>query len=110
MALPPGTYNIKVEVDGTGIYIIDQDVSVISYFPHMHLRGQDMRLIANYPNGESETLISIPEYDFDWQLFYYPDRQVSLPKGTRLDVIAHYDNSAANPLSGPSGIPLRTKL
>ena len=78
-------------------YIIDQDVSVISYFPHMHWRGRDMKLVANYPNGETQTLISVPDYDFDWQLFYYPDRRIPLPKGTRLDIIAHYDNSAANP-------------
>ncbi len=78
-------------------YIIDQDVSAISYFPHMHVRGKDMKLVANYPNGETATLISVPEYDFDWQLFYYPDRRIALPAGTRLDIIAHYDNSAANP-------------
>ena len=78
-------------------YIIDQDVTVISYFPHMHVRGKDMDLIANYPNGESRSLINIPEYDFDWQLFYYPQKPVPLPAGTRLDIVAHYDNSAANP-------------
>ena len=78
-------------------YIIDQDVSVISYFPHMHYRGKDMDLIANFPNGESRSLINIPKYDFDWQLFYYPAKPVPLPAGTRLDIIAHYDNSAANP-------------
>ena len=54
-------------------------------------------MIANYPNGESETLIDVPEYDFDWQFFYYPDKTVSLPAGTRLDIVAHYDNSELNP-------------
>ena len=78
-------------------YIIDQDSTVISYFPHMHTRGQDMKMIANYPNGEMETLIDVPDYDFDWQLFYYPDEKVSLPAGTRLDIVAHYDNSELNP-------------
>ena len=78
-------------------YIIDQDSTVISYFPHMHVRGKDMKMIANYPNGETETLIDVPEYDFDWQFFYYPDKTVSLPAGTRLDIVAHYDNSELNP-------------
>ena len=78
-------------------YIIDQDVSVISCFPHMHVRGKDMDLIANYPNGERRSLINVPKYDFDWQLFYYPEKPVPLPAGTRLDIVAHYDNSAANP-------------
>jgi hypothetical protein len=91
--IPPNASNHELRAS----YIIDQDVNVISYFPHMHVRGVDMDLIANYPNGERETLISVPKYDFDWQLFYYPDRRVSLPAGTRLDIIAHYDNSASNP-------------
>ena len=78
-------------------YIIDQDINVISYFPHMHVRGKDMDLIANYPNGERRSLINVPKYDFDWQLFYYPQQPVALPAGTRLDIVAHYDNSAANP-------------
>ena len=63
----------------------------------MHTRGKDMDLIAHYPNGESQSLINIPKYDFDWQLFYYPQKPVPLPAGTRLDILAHYDNSELNP-------------
>ena len=66
-----------------------------------------MRLIANYPNGETETLISVPEYDFDWQLFYYPSRHVSLPAGTRLDIVAHYNNSASNLRNPDPDVPIR---
>lgn len=91
--IPAGATNHELRAS----YIIDQDVSIISYFPHMHTRGKDMELIANYPNGEHQTLINIPKYDFDWQLFYYPAKNVPLPSGTRLDIVAHYDNSAANP-------------
>ncbi len=91
--IPPNVSNHEVRAS----YIIDQDVNVISYFPHMHVRGMNMDLIANYPNGEQQSLINVPEYDFDWQLFYYPERHVPLPAGTRLDIVAHYDNSAANP-------------
>ncbi len=93
--IPPNATNHEVRAS----YIIDQDVSVISYFPHMHTRGKDMDLIANYPNGEKQSLINIPKYDFDWQLFYYPQKQVPLPAGTRLDIVAHYDNSNANPIN-----------
>ena len=70
---------------------------MISCFPHMHVRGKDMKFTAYYPNGESEVLIDVPEHDFDWQLFYYPDKEVKLPAGTRLDILAHYDNSELNP-------------
>ena len=93
--IPAGATNHELRAS----YIIDQDVSVISFFPHMHTRGKDMDLIANYPNGETQSLINIPKYDFDWQLFYYPQEPVALPAGTRLDIVAHYDNSAANPIN-----------
>ena len=91
--IPPHASNHEIRSS----YIIDQDVHVISYFPHGHVRMTDMDLIANYPNGEKRSLINVPKYDFDWQLFYYPQQPVPLPAGTRLDIIAHYDNSAANP-------------
>ena len=93
--IPAGAANHELRAS----YIIDQDVSVISFFPHMHTRGKDMDLIAHYPNGERRSLINIPKYDFDWQLFYYPQKPVPLPAGTRLDIIAHYDNSANNPIN-----------
>ena len=91
--IPPNTANHEIRAS----YIIDQDISVLSFFPHMHVRGQSMDLIANYPNGESQSLINVPEYDFDWQLFYYPEKHVPLPAGTRLDIVAHFDNSVGNP-------------
>lgn len=78
-------------------YIIDQDVRIVSYFPHMHLRGKSMTLTANYPGGEKDILLNVPEYDFNWQLFYYPEEPVYLPRGTRVDIAAVYDNSADNP-------------
>ena len=104
--IPPHATNHQLRSS----YIIDQDISVISYFPHMHVRGLDMTLIANYPNGERETLISVPKYDFDWQLFYYPAPYVSLPAGTRLDITAHYDNSAANTNNPNPDVPVRFGL
>lgn len=81
----------------TASWYVDQDVKLTSYFPHMHLRGTDMKFTAVYPDGRSDVLINIPKWDFNWQLFYYPDEFVELPKGTRVDVVAHYDNSANNP-------------
>jgi len=62
----------------------------------MHLRGKDMTMTAPYLGCTRETLLNVPAYDFNWQLFYYPKKNVSLPKGTRIDLVAHYDNSTAN--------------
>ena len=55
-----------------------------------------MKITATLPDGQRQTLIDVPAYDFNWQLFYYPVERVALPRGTRVDVLAHYDNSADN--------------
>ncbi len=91
-AIPPNTSNYELRAT----YIADQDIEIASFFPHMHLRGNDMTITATYPGGARETLLNVPAYDFNWQLFYYPKESVSVPKGTRIDLVAHYDNSAAN--------------
>ena len=90
--IPPNAANHEVR----GTYVADQDITVVSFFPHMHLRGKDMTMTATYPGGRQETLLNVPAYDFNWQLYYYPKTRVALPRGTRLDVVAHYDNSSAN--------------
>ena len=77
-------------------YVADQDINIVSFFPHMHLRGTDMTMTATYPDGRTARLLHVPAYDFNWQLFYYPKTTVRLPKGTRIDLVAHYDNSSAN--------------
>ena len=64
--------------------------------PHMHVRGKDMTYIAHYPDGRDETLLSVPKYDFNWQITYELAEPKVLPKGTTIEVIAHYDNSPAN--------------
>jgi hypothetical protein len=92
-SIPPEAQNYEMR----GAYIVDQDINVVSLFPHMHLRGKDMMMTAAYPGGRQETLLSVPAYNFDWQLFYHPKPAIILPKGTRIDLIAHYDNSSSNP-------------
>jgi len=90
--IPPGDPNTKVESEGALL----QDISVWSIHPHMHVRGKDMTYTAIYPDGRREILLSVPRYRFDWQLDYYLAQPKPLPKGTRLLVTAHYDNSPAN--------------
>jgi hypothetical protein len=91
-SIPPGAANFEMR----SVYMVDQDINVVSFFPHMHLRGRDMKMTATFPDGRQETLLNVPEYDFNWQLFYYPQKTVALAKGTRVDLVAHYDNSSAN--------------
>jgi hypothetical protein len=71
----------------------------------MHVRGKDMKFSVIYPNGEKETLLSIPKYNFNWQITYQLEKPKLLPKGTRFICTAHFDNSANNPFNPD---PMRT--
>jgi hypothetical protein len=62
----------------------------------MHVRGKDFKYTAVYPDGHSEVLLNVPRYDFNWQLGYKPAEAVHLPKGTRVECVAHFDNSPNN--------------
>jgi copper type II ascorbate-dependent monooxygenase-like protein len=91
--IPPGDANYEVK----SVYEFEQDSHIISFMPHMHLRGRDIVYRAIYPDGKSEILLSVPRYSFNWQVYYYPVTPLAVPKGTRIEAVAHYDNSAKNP-------------
>jgi len=91
--IPPGVDDFELRAR----HIVDQDIQLVSYFPHMHMRGKAMTFTARYPDGRRETLLHVPNYDFNWQLFYYPEEPVELPAGTLIEIDARYDNSARNP-------------
>ena len=80
--------------------VLPFDAIGVGLFCHMHLRGRDMTFKAHYPGGKSETLLIIPNYNFDWQMAYrWELGKKKFPRGTRLEAIAHYDNSAFNPFN-----------
>lgn len=74
----------------------DRDVQILSYTPHMHLRGKYARYDATYPDGKSETLLEVPQYDFNWQTTYWHNEPKVLPKGSSVDLTMAWDNSPAN--------------
>jgi peroxiredoxin len=90
--IPPGDGNYKVQSH----HRFDKDVRLLTLTPHMHLRGKSFRYEAEYPDGSREVLLDIPHYDFNWQLRYRFAEPKLLPKGTRLECTAHFDNSADN--------------
>jgi mono/diheme cytochrome c family protein len=90
--IPAGDGNAEVRATTP----LNRDTLVTAFTPHMHVRGKDMTYIAHYPDGTDETLLSVPKYDFNWQITYELAKPKLLPKGTRLEVIAHYDNSTGN--------------
>lgn len=93
--IPPGESNQLVESEATLL----QDVKVWSLSPHMHLRGKDMTYTAIYPDGHSQILLQDPKYSLPWQTEYLLKEPLILPKGTKIHVTAHFDNSANNPLN-----------
>jgi len=55
------------------------DVELVNMFPHMHVRGKGYDLHVNLSSGETETLLSVPRYDFNWQLGYDVAKPVKIP-------------------------------
>lgn len=91
--IPPNDPDQEV----TECHTFDNAILVTSLTPHMHLRGKSMRYVAHLPDGQEKTLLYVPAYDFSWQLTYQAREPIFLPKGTRVEVIAKFDNSANNP-------------
>lgn len=90
--IPPGVPDYRVEVRGT----LPNDAELLSFFPHMHLRGKsfEYRLI---PKGAlPQVLLKIPRYDFFWQLSYRLAQPIKVKAGTTLQATATFDNSRAN--------------
>ncbi|MBF25191.1 MAG: hypothetical protein CMP49_01555 [Flavobacteriales bacterium] len=84
-------------------YIIPYDMSIISVLPHMHLIGKSWLVYAEN-NEDTIPIISIPDWDFNWQTFYQPEYMLKLPEGYTLHAYATYDNTANN-FTNPNSPP-----
>lgn len=91
-AIPPGAAAHEVKSQ----WIVKNEVRLITLTPHMHLRGRDFLYTAKYPSGESEVLLDVPRYDFNWQHTYVLAQPKLLPAGTVVECVAHFDNSPNN--------------
>jgi hypothetical protein len=78
-------------------WMLDRPTRLLGLMGHMHLRGKSYQVLARYPDRRSETLLSVPRYDFNWQTFYWFQTPPELPAGTQLEFISHWDNSRNNP-------------
>jgi Copper type II ascorbate-dependent monooxygenase, C-terminal domain len=76
------------------LFDADTELAVMSI--HMHERGKDMTYTLLYPDGRTEVILNQPGYDFNWQMTYNLRNTIKIPKGSKLRVIAHYNNSASN--------------
>ncbi|HEV3137548.1 MAG TPA: redoxin family protein [Pirellulales bacterium] len=92
--IPPGAPHHKV----TAVNEFKENATGYGLFTHMHVRGEDMTFRAMYPDGKDEMLLAVPNYSFDWQMAYrWGKGKQKFPKGTKIECIAHYDNSSFNP-------------
>jgi mono/diheme cytochrome c family protein len=91
--IPPGAAEHAEEK----VLNIGKDSTLYAINPHMHFRGKRMSFEAQFPDGSKVPLLSVPNYDFNWQRTYFLTEPVKLPAGTRILVRNAWDNSALNP-------------
>jgi hypothetical protein len=101
--IPAGERDFRVSVWGT----LPNDALLFGFFPHMHLRGTSFEYTRLLDSGLPETLLKVKPYDFYWQLYYRLAEPMALKKGTRLNWVATYDNSAANPRNPDPAVDVR---
>lgn len=93
--IPPGVREFPVEASVT----VSEDSYLHSFAPHMHYRGKRVAFVARYPDGREENLLSIPNFQHNWQMVYRLKEPMFLPAGTEIIARGAFDNSAFNPLN-----------
>jgi hypothetical protein len=93
IAIPPGEKDHEMRL----VTHVKEDAEIYSLMPHMHFRGKRMKFVAKYPDGSQELLLSVPDYDFNWQLAHELAEPYRVPAGTEIIATGAFDNSAQNP-------------
>ena len=106
--LPGGFFNFFIpanqEREFLGRWNITDDLSLLGIFPHSHLLGKEWEAWIEHTDGSRTNLISIPEWDFNWQSTFYFDKFIKAEKGSRIFARALYDNTSSNP-NNPNNPP-----
>jgi hypothetical protein len=95
LEIPAGAKSVEVDAGWKNPkegWKTPMDITAIGITPHMHRLGRDMTVTATFPDGTSLDLIKVPDWDFNWQMTYYFEKPLDLPKGTLLKLKAHFDN------------------
>lgn len=93
IAIPPQAKDHEMQL----VTHVRQDAELYSLMPHMHFRGKRMKFTAIYPDGSEELLLSVPDYDFNWQLAHEFAEPYRIPAGTQIIAVGAFDNSEQNP-------------
>lgn len=91
--IPAGAPNHQVEAYHT----FARDTRLLSFSPHMHVRGKAAKYELLYPDGRKELVLNVPRYDFNWQMIYQLTKPIDVPVGTKLKATMWFDNSDKNP-------------
>ncbi len=92
LRIPPG----EPSYEAGAYYEFQKDVVIYALFPHAHYRGKSSNFVLHTPDGQQETLLSVPNYDFNWQRYFQLAQPKIVPAGSRLIHHTVYDNSAQN--------------
>jgi hypothetical protein len=93
--IPAGSPNYEVRTE----IPVDDNVELTWIQPHMHMRGKDFEVTVIYPTGETQKVLKVNGYNFNWQVGYEFAKPIVIPKGSKLLSIAHFDNSTNNPFN-----------
>jgi hypothetical protein len=91
--IPPGDPDYKVDAT----FEVQKDVKLVALHPHMHSRGKSFEYRLTFPDGRTETILSVPAFNWHWQLWYNLADPIYLARGTKITCTAHFDNSPNNP-------------
>lgn len=91
--IPPNDGNYRVDSQRN----FNRDVTLLSLFPHMHMRGKSFRYELSVPGSDTrEILLDVPHYDFNWQNSFIFAEPRQIPAGSVMYCTAYFDNSADN--------------
>jgi len=92
----PNILPFEENYDLAAILPVTEPITVNSLLPHMHLRGKSLTWTVIWPDGREEIILSVPKYDFHWQILYEFATPLKLPAGSKITAVGRYDNSPNN--------------
>ncbi len=101
--IPPHTGNVKIMAQDT----IQQDIYIHSLMPHMHYRGKTIKMSVKKPDGTVIPLVSVPDFNMDWQWLYELKAPIFAPKGSLIIVEGTFDNTVQNPFNPDASKEIR---
>ena len=81
-----------------GFNVLRKNTIITNFQLHSHLRGEAMQVEALCPDGRTQTISDVKDFNFNWMTNYIDadDAAPVFPKGTIIKVSAWYDNTKAN--------------